>query len=120
MAAARLAERLLRHGFAPADRRTDDLVRRWAGADLALLRWGNSADHLRRTGQQEDLEFIVQHVDDLGFACSYRDGEVRAAREPEPARRPAPARAVLAPPPRLPAREAPSRGAPSVPVLAEG
>jgi phosphosulfolactate phosphohydrolase-like enzyme len=72
MAAAWMAERLLDGGFAPSDRRTAELVRRWRGIEPALAALGNSAVELRRAGRDEDVEFVLGHVDDLDrpFGCT--------------------------------------------------
>ena len=78
MAAARIAECLLDRGFEAVDNRVDDLVTRWAGADISIARWGNSAEYLRRSGQQEDLDFVLGHVDDVDYACCDWGGEIRA------------------------------------------
>jgi phosphosulfolactate phosphohydrolase-like enzyme len=80
MAAAAIAARLTTHGFEPADRHTGALLRRWAGIDLALAGWGNSAEGLRREGAAEDLEYVLRHVDDVSVACEFRRGEVVAPR----------------------------------------
>ena len=79
MAAAWLAERLFREGFEPADRAVEELVRRFAGVDPGLVRWGNSAEWLRQHGFTEDIDFTLAHLDDLDLACVYTDGAVVAA-----------------------------------------
>jgi phosphosulfolactate phosphohydrolase-like enzyme len=80
MAAAWIVEALLRRGFEPEDVRTSDLVRRWAGIEPSLAGWGNSAALLRRSGRDEDLQFILEHVNDLDFACRYEDAEASRAK----------------------------------------
>jgi 2-phosphosulfolactate phosphatase len=57
LACARIAGGLADAGYRPS-RRTARLVERWRDAPA-------SADYLRRTGQVDDLEFILAHVDDL-------------------------------------------------------
>ena len=79
MAAAWIAAILTRQGFEPEDRRTAALVQRWAGIEPALAGWGNSAQALRQAGRLQDLEFVLDRFDDLGFACVYRRGEAMAA-----------------------------------------
>lgn len=76
MAAAWLGLRLTREGFEPADRRTAALIQRWGGIEPGLAGWGNSAEALRRAGADEDLDFVLSHVDDVALACEYRSGEV--------------------------------------------
>ncbi len=76
MAAAWVGLRLTREGFEPGDRRTAALLERWDGIEPRLAGWGNSAEALRRAGADEDLDFVLSHVDDVAFACEYRGGEV--------------------------------------------
>lgn len=47
---------------------------------------GKSAAYLRKSGQIEDLEFILAHIDDLQAAFALRDGEV--IMEAGPCKRP--------------------------------
>ncbi|HVO12203.1 MAG TPA: 2-phosphosulfolactate phosphatase [Vicinamibacteria bacterium] len=84
MAAAWIGARLARDGFEPGDRRTAAMIGRWSEIDARLAGWGNSAEGLRRMGAVNDLEFVLGHVDDLGFACEYRpSGEVSACHSQE-------------------------------------
>lgn len=75
MAAAWIAERLAARGFAPEDRRTADMMRRWRGIDAGLVDWGNSAAELRRVRRAEEIAFVVGHVDDVHepFVCTGRE-----------------------------------------------
>lgn len=78
MAAAWVAERLLEAGFAAEDRRTEDVVRRWKGISPSLAGWGNSAAWLRRDGRSEEVDFVMNHVDDVAQACVCEGREVRS------------------------------------------
>lgn len=60
-----IAERLGAKGFEYADTNTAELVEKWHGASTEVIREGNSADYLRRTGQVHDLEFILHYQEDL-------------------------------------------------------
>ncbi len=62
---ARVARRLLDSGYEAADERTVDVVMRWCEAPLDTVREGRSAAYLRSSGQEQDLEFVLEHVDDL-------------------------------------------------------
>ena len=64
LACARIAGGLADAGYRPS-RRTARLVERWRDAPVEVITRGASADYLRRTGQVDDLEFILAHVDDL-------------------------------------------------------
>jgi phosphosulfolactate phosphohydrolase-like enzyme len=89
MAAAWITHRLMERGFESDDINTSDLVKRWAEADISLAGWGKSAEYLRRLGQREDLDFVLNRVDDLGLVCRYEDGEVRALDAPQAVAEPA-------------------------------
>jgi 2-phosphosulfolactate phosphatase len=74
-----IAERLLELGFTAADAETDGLVDRWSGKPVDAIADGKSAEYLRATDQLADLDFVLRHVDDLGDAFVYREGELVAA-----------------------------------------
>jgi 2-phosphosulfolactate phosphatase len=74
-----LAERLIAAGFEPADSRTGDLVERWHDAPVETIRRSDSAEYLLRSGQIADLEFVLDHVDDIDSAYELRDDEIVAA-----------------------------------------
>jgi 2-phosphosulfolactate phosphatase len=62
---ARVGERLLELGYRPADSATLDCIERWRGVPLETIREGRSADYLRRSQQEHDLEFVLSHIDDV-------------------------------------------------------
>lgn len=74
---ARICERLLENGFVPADAGTEQIVERWSGtADDSFLE-SRSVAYLRDTEQEEDLRFILSHVDDLRAVFRVaEDGEI--------------------------------------------
>lgn len=71
---------LVERGFHCADAETDGTIERWAGADVNVVADGHSADYLRRSGQLADLEFIVEHVDDLDLTFALDGEELVAGR----------------------------------------
>jgi phosphosulfolactate phosphohydrolase-like enzyme len=77
MAAARIAHGLLERGFECEDIATANLVARWGQADLALTALGKSAAYSRRLGYGEDIDFVLNHIDDLDLVCQYHEGAVR-------------------------------------------
>jgi phosphosulfolactate phosphohydrolase-like enzyme len=77
MAAAWIAERLMREGFEPEDPRTSDIVRRWSGIPASLAGWGNSAAHLRRAGRGDEVDFVIGHVDDVPCSLVFHGCEAR-------------------------------------------
>ncbi|OGO02898.1 MAG: hypothetical protein A2Y72_02095 [Chloroflexi bacterium RBG_13_53_26] len=76
MGCAWLSERLLSNGFHAENPRTEELVRRWQGESVEVIRDGRSADYLRNTGQERDLDFILGHVDDVEVVTSLVNGEL--------------------------------------------
>jgi len=71
-----VAEALVGLGYAPKDARTAALIERWHGVPADAWTGGRSADYLRRSGQTEDLDYVLGHVADLDAAFALRDGEV--------------------------------------------
>lgn len=65
MGCALVAARLVEMGYTPGSRRTEEAILRWKDSDFHIIRSGKSAEYLKRTGQEKDLEFILGHIDDL-------------------------------------------------------
>ena len=71
-----IAERLIALGAEVVDAATEAIVQRWSGADVGGIARGRSADYLRETGQIDDLEFVLGHVDDLDAAYAMHSQEL--------------------------------------------
>ena len=69
---------LLRLGHEPEDQKTARLIEQWGAASVEACAKGNSAAYLRRSGQLEDLDFILAHVDDVPQVFRLIGGEVEA------------------------------------------
>ena len=78
LACARMGESLRAAGFQPEDARTAQELERWEGVEVASLRQGPSADFLRATGQAEDIDFVLAHVDDLDLVVQFDGREALA------------------------------------------
>jgi 2-phosphosulfolactate phosphatase len=52
-------------GFTPENESTENVVSQWCHAPVSSCALGNSAAYLERTGQLDDLDFILAHVNDL-------------------------------------------------------
>jgi len=76
MCCAWLAENLMDLGYQAADRHTLDIVHRWKDRPIGAWTSNKSAKYLRDSGQDEDLEFILQHVADLNAPCALKNHEV--------------------------------------------
>jgi 2-phosphosulfolactate phosphatase len=77
LCAARIARLLLATGFSPADSRTEAVHERYGDAPDDAFVAGRSASYLRDTGQEQDLEFVLAHIDDLDEVLTIDEGEVR-------------------------------------------
>jgi 2-phosphosulfolactate phosphatase len=71
---------LLRHGFVPEDNPTAEVIERWRDASLEAMLVSKSINYLRRTGQLQDLDYILAHIDDSSSLFPIRGEEV--VREP--------------------------------------
>jgi 2-phosphosulfolactate phosphatase len=80
-----IAGGLVDAGFLAADDRTERLVERWRDAPLDAICEGASAEYLRRSGQLADLDFVLEHVDDVDAAFALRGDEVVMVQSETPA-----------------------------------
>jgi len=71
-----IASQLIEHGYRPENDQTRDLVKRWHGAAAEDCLISESAAYLRRTGQVKDLNFVLEHVNDLDAVFQVKRGEV--------------------------------------------
>ena len=71
-----IAGLLLNAGFLPADPRTVEIVNEWSKKPVEAWLENKSAVYLRRTGQLADLNFILEHVNDLEALFMLNNGEV--------------------------------------------
>ncbi len=67
---------LLHHGFVSEDQMTMDVIERWQNASLEAMLVSKSINYLRRTGQLEDLDYILAHIDDVTSLFPIRGEEV--------------------------------------------
>jgi 2-phosphosulfolactate phosphatase len=78
LCAARVARDLLRHGYGVASASTGEVIERFGDAPDDVILGGRSATYLRETGQERDLAFVLEHVDDLDAVFVIDEGVVRA------------------------------------------
>jgi 2-phosphosulfolactate phosphatase len=76
MCCAWIASELIRHGYQPEDDQTVALFERWEGAAAEECLISESAEYLKRSGRVKDLQFVLEHVDDLDAAFKVERGEV--------------------------------------------
>jgi 2-phosphosulfolactate phosphatase len=78
LCAARVARSLVAAGYRPGDRLTAEVIERWGGAPDDAFLEGRSARYLRETAQEHDLEFVLEHIEDLDTVFAIEAGAVRA------------------------------------------
>jgi phosphosulfolactate phosphohydrolase-like enzyme len=80
LAAAWMARQLVTMGYEPAGHQTVREMDRWALADLSVVALGRGAEHWRRQGREQDVDFVLSRVDDLELVCVYEEGKIRGIR----------------------------------------
>ncbi len=78
MGCAWIAGELLKLGFVPGSLRTEEIIDIWNAKPPEAIIHGKSADYLRRSRQEEDLFFILDHIDDLDCVTRVCGDEVVA------------------------------------------
>lgn len=73
---ALVGQRLLELGYEAQDGSTLEYVERWRDPSLEVIREGRSADYLRRSHQEHDLEFVLSHIDDVDTVPWLTTGEL--------------------------------------------
>lgn len=82
-----IAAGLMRKGYIPENPQTTSIVTRWRDAPPTACLRSHSVDFLERTGRLCDLEFILEHIDDLRAVFPVENGEVKMIpKEQAPAR----------------------------------
>lgn len=71
-----IAEGLLNAGYTAQNEQTLTIVERWSGAPVESITNSASADYLRNTDQTKDLDFILNHVDDLNEIYRFERNQV--------------------------------------------
>ncbi|MDQ6699959.1 MAG: 2-phosphosulfolactate phosphatase [Acidobacteriota bacterium] len=76
MCCAWIGQRLMEAGYAPESQEAAEVVERWRGMSPEACAGGNSAKYLARTGYLKDLDFILEHVNDLQSTYRMEGNEV--------------------------------------------
>lgn len=71
-----IAAGLVEHGFRVADEDTRATLARWRDVPVSAIANGHSAEYLRRSGQEADLRFVLEHVDDVDMTFALEGWEV--------------------------------------------
>jgi 2-phosphosulfolactate phosphatase len=76
MGCAWVAEKLVKAGYQVGIPQTREYIARWHGVSPEGVRGGRSAEYLRKSGQEHDLEFVLNHIDDLDTVPALVNGEL--------------------------------------------
>ncbi len=71
-----IAAGLVKAGFTPKDDKTLYLINCWKDKPITVCSEGKSAEYLRRSGQTRDLDFILNHVNDLNSPLAVKKDEI--------------------------------------------
>jgi len=82
-----IAERLMRQGYQPESEMTQQMVDRWSSAPIDIIREGKSAEYLHRSGQSQDLDFILSHIDDLDCVFHLENNQLKSELSDTPSPR---------------------------------
>jgi 2-phosphosulfolactate phosphatase len=75
-----IAERLARQGFEPVGA-APSLIERWRNASVSDILSSNSVRFLRSTGRDQDIDFVLQHVDDCPAVFAYAHSQISKVGE---------------------------------------
>jgi 2-phosphosulfolactate phosphatase len=71
-----IAKGLIENSFIPENNETEEIIRRWENCSEDIITTGKSAEYLRSSGQEEDLQFILNHINDLDNVYKLVNDEV--------------------------------------------
>ena len=66
----------MKAGYKPQSQQTAGLVERWSGTPVDAFLSSKSVEYLTSTGQLNDLNFILEHIDDVDAVFPLRNGEI--------------------------------------------
>src|SRR5207302_9476809 len=76
MCCAWIAEGLIKAGYLPGNRNTEELVQRWSGAPADGFLGSKSVEYIRRSDHLRDLEYVLSHIDDSPAVFTLKDQEI--------------------------------------------
>lgn len=71
-----MADILVRNGYKAATKKTSDLIRQWKGVPIDAFLGSKSVEFLKNSDQEEDIQFILSHVDDIDASFLIAENEV--------------------------------------------
>lgn len=72
-----IAGSLVERGFKCEEEESNELIAYWRSTPLDAILESKSVVWLEQTGRQADVEFVMQHVDDLDIVVKLHNGELR-------------------------------------------
>jgi 2-phosphosulfolactate phosphatase len=81
MCCAFITEELINGGYEPENQETLEIVERWSGALPSACTQGKSAAYLRSSGQLNDLEFVLSHINDVNAVFKLDGDEIVMLQE---------------------------------------
>lgn len=76
MGCAYIGKKLIEAGYKPENSSTSEIVSAWSEVDYREIAYGRSAEYLKRSGQTQDLDFILDHFDDLDIVPIMKGNEL--------------------------------------------
>jgi 2-phosphosulfolactate phosphatase len=73
---SRIGSYLITAGFEAENRKSLEIMRRWKDVSVESVAEGKSAEYLRRSGQTKDLEYIINHENDLNLVFGIKKQEI--------------------------------------------
>jgi 2-phosphosulfolactate phosphatase len=67
---------LMKASYEPENNGTIEVINRWREAPVEACTQGKSAEYLRKSGQIEDLQFIMSHLNDLDSVFLVDNNEI--------------------------------------------
>jgi 2-phosphosulfolactate phosphatase len=71
-----IADGLMKAGYNELNEKTIEIVKQWRRKGVEECAKGKSAEYLRKSGQERDLFFILNHVNDLNAVFRVKQGEI--------------------------------------------
>jgi hypothetical protein len=75
MCCAWIEEGLVNAGYT-CDEQTAKLVKRWSGVPVDAFLGSKSVEYLTRSGQESNLNFILEHIDDVNAVFTLKNNEI--------------------------------------------
>jgi len=76
MCCAWIAEKLIQAGYQPENHQTRAVVEHWKGKTPDACVNGDSAKYLKRSGQLKDLDFVLEHINDIEEIFTVEDHQI--------------------------------------------